>query len=175
MSDTHPSHEYEVAFHAVAQRHERIWIFLSMLFLSLLLIATLFIVVTHYGTVVKTPSFEKAGQSGAVKPFTTGNIVKTGPNTYVVHMVGRVWHWDPGTIHLPKGAKVTFYVTSDDVLHGFEIKGTTVNVTAVPGMVGKVTYTFDHPGVFEIVCNEFCGVGHQAMIGHIIVDAEKRT
>jgi cytochrome c oxidase subunit 2 len=65
---------------------------------------------------------------------------------------------------------ITFHLTSSDVLHGFEVQGTTINVTAIPGVTGSVTYTFGHPGIYYIICNEFCGIEHHAMIGRIIVD-----
>jgi cytochrome c oxidase subunit 2 len=26
------------------------------------------------------------------------------------------------------------------------------------------------PGTYPIVCNEFCGIGHQSMVGKIIVE-----
>ena len=74
---------------------------------------------------------------------------------------------------MPEGSTVNFYVTSADVLHGFEVQGTTINVTAIPGIVGKVTYTFAKPGVYYIICNEYCGIGHQAMLGEIDITGAK--
>jgi len=58
MSDTTAQSEFEAAFHKVAERHERIWVFIAMLLLSLLLIGTLFFVVVDYGVVVKTDGFQ---------------------------------------------------------------------------------------------------------------------
>jgi cytochrome c oxidase subunit 2 len=39
----------------------------------------------------------------------------------------------------------------------------------VPGQITKVTATFRKPGEYLIVCHEFCGGGHQAMFGKVIV------
>jgi len=31
--------------------------------------------------------------------------------------------------------------------------------------------TFDEPGIYHVVCNEFCGVGHRTMHGTFEVEA----
>ena len=171
MSEPTPSQAFEDVFHAVAERHERIWMFISLMLLSLLLAGAAFFVVDAYGVVVKTAGYEThpgdAAQSG---PFTETGLERTGPNAYSVHMLAHLWAWTPSPLHVPQGAEITFYVTSSDVLHGFEVQGTTINMTAVPGTIGAVSYTFQHAGTYNIICNEFCGLEHQNMLGRIIVD-----
>ena len=175
MNDTIAQSEFEEAFHRAAERHERVWVFIAMLLLSLLMIGTLFFVVLDYGVVVKTDGYDaNPATVAATGPFADTGLVRTGPNTYSVHMLAHMWAWTPSPLHVPQGAAITFYVTSADVLHGFQVQGTSINVTAVPGMSGSVTYTFAHAGSYNIICNEYCGIGHQAMIGRIIVDPEKR-
>lgn len=175
MSDTTTPSEFEDAFHKAAERHERVWIFIAMLLLSLLLIGTLFFVVLDYGVVVKTDSYHRNPAAAATTgPFADTTLVRTGPNAYSVHMLAHMWAWTPSPLHVPQGAAITFYVTSADVLHGFQVQGTTINLTAVPGIVGSVTYTFTHSRTYNIICNEYCGIGHQNMIGRIIVDPEVR-
>lgn len=176
MSDTTAQSEFEAAFHKVAERHERIWVFIAMLLLSLLMIGTLFFVVLDYGVVVKTDGYHTDPAAvGTTAPFADAALVRTGPNAYSVHMLAHLWAWTPSPLHVPQGAAITFYVTSADVLHGFQVASTTINVTAVPGITGSVTYTFAHAGTYNIICNEYCGIGHQSMIGQIIVDPQKRT
>jgi cytochrome c oxidase subunit 2 len=175
MSDTTTQSEFEDAFHEAAERHERVWVFIAMLLLSLLLIGTLFFVVLDYGVVVKTDGYHRNPAAAATTgPFADTGLVRTGPDAYSVHMLAHMWAWTPSPLHVPQGAAITFYVTSADVLHGFQVQGTTINVTAVPGIVGSVTYTFGHAGTHNIICNEYCGIGHQSMIGRIIVDPERR-
>ena len=171
MSDITAQPEFEDAFHKVAERHERIWVFIAMLLLGLLLIGTLFFVVLDYGVVVKTDRYTTPA---ATAPFADTASVRTGPNAYSVHMLAHMWAWTPSPLHMPQGATVTFHVTSADVLHGFQVQGTTINVTAVPGITGSVSYAFARAGVYNIVCNEYCGIEHQSMIGRIIVDQETR-
>ena len=175
MSDITAQSEFEDAFHEVAERHERVWVFIAMVLLSLLLIGTLFFVVLDYGVVVKTDGYRTDPAAAATTaPFADTALVRTRPNAYSVHVLAHMWAWTPSPLHVPQGAAITFYVTSADVLHGFQVPGTTVNVTAVPGIIGSVTYTFGHAGTYNIICNEYCGIGHQNMIGRIIVDPEKR-
>ena len=83
-----------------------------------------------------------------------------------------MFFWLPAEIHVPAGAPVTFRLTSIDVSHGFEIAKTNVNTMVLPGYVSQLTYTFDTPGEYLIVCNEYCGVGHHTMGGKIIVEAK---
>ncbi|WP_281004375.1 hypothetical protein [Marinithermus hydrothermalis] len=36
--------------------------------------------------------------------------------------------------------------------------------------MAKVSTRFDRPGVYRIICTEYCGIGHQNMLGKIIVE-----
>jgi len=45
-----------------------------------------------------------------------------------------------------------------------------VNMMAVYGGVNKTTVKFDKPGVYPIVCHEYCGSGHQHMKADVIVN-----
>lgn len=171
MSDIPDPVAFETAFHHAAERHERVWIFMTLVLLTLLLVGSMFFVVFDYGVVVRTAGFHA---NPAAPAATRTGIVRTGPDRFDVHMLARLWSWAPSPVHLPQGATVTFYVTSADVLHGFEVQGTTINVTAIPGVTGSATYTFRHAGTYNIVCNEFCGIEHQAMIGRIVVDPARQ-
>lgn len=167
MSDA-PIPRFEHAFHRTAERHERIWVFIVVVMALLLGLGTMFYVVLDYGVVTKGVAFSV---DPAVQPgFQAGRIVRTGPASMTVYVSAHAWAWTPGVIHVPQGTTVTFMVTSRDVLHGFEVQGTTINLTAVPGIVGSVSYRFGRAGIFHIICNEYCGIEHQAMIGRIIVD-----
>jgi len=171
MTDHSPSAAFDHAFHKVAERHERIWLFTSLVLLSLLMAGAMYFVVADYGVVVKTAGYEAHPEDAATGAFAADKgLVQTGPNAYSVHMLAHLWQWTPSPLHVPQGAEITFYITSSDVLHGFEVQGTTLNVTAIPGTIGKVTYTFRHAGSYNIICNEFCGIEHQNMLGRIIVD-----
>ena len=75
-------------------------------------------------------------------------------------------------LEIPENTPVTFYITSPDVIHGFQVVGTNVNTMVIPGEIAELTVEFDEPGTYGIVCNEFCGAGHEDMEGLIEVVPE---
>ncbi|OYT75961.1 MAG: cytochrome C oxidase subunit II [Armatimonadetes bacterium JP3_11] len=105
--------------------------------------------------------------------FQNGRVVEVGPNRYQVDAVAFMWSFDMGqgnTIRIPRGATVDFYVTSRDVMHGYHIDKTLVNLMAIPGAVTYTRVKFDRAGEYQIVCHEYCGLGHQNMAGKVIVE-----
>jgi cytochrome c oxidase subunit 2 len=64
---------------------------------------------------------------------------------------------------------VTFYVTSEDVVHGFSLAGTNVNTMVIPGQIGKFTVEFEETGTYGALCNEYCGAQHHQMAGEVEV------
>lgn len=102
-------------------------------------------------------------------PFDQPGIKEMAPGVYEATVIASAFIFTPNKIEVPAGSKVTFIVTSKDVIHGFKITGTDVNVMVVPGQISKVTATFKNPGEYLLVCHEFCGSGHQAMYGTVIV------
>ncbi len=104
-----------------------------------------------------------------VKPFTEGQLVQVAPNRYEAHVVSRMFSFTPSPLKVPKGSTVDFYLVSQDVVHGFYIDGTDVNLMAVPNAVNYAQAHFDKPGKYQVICHEFCGLGHQDMAGTIEV------
>ncbi|RME88947.1 MAG: cytochrome C oxidase subunit II, partial [Anaerolineae bacterium] len=88
---------------------------------------------------------------------------------YDVYILARIWQFQPAEITVPVGARVTFYVTSADVQHGFKIQNTNANFQVLPGQVSKLTVTFKEPGTYPFICTEYCGAGHAVMSGKVIV------
>jgi cytochrome c oxidase subunit 2 len=89
-----------------------------------------------------------------------------------VYVVAQQYLFNPGTsepIRVPADVPVTFYVTTPDVTHGFNLAGTNVNTMVIPGQVAEFTVTFDEPAEYGIVCHEYCGSGHHTMEGTVKV------
>ena len=59
--------------------------------------------------------------------------------------------------------------TTKDVIHGFEVAGTNVNMMLEPGYISENVYNFNKTGEFLVLCNEYCGVGHHMMTSKIEV------
>jgi cytochrome c oxidase subunit 2 len=105
--------------------------------------------------------------------FATPGISRRADDGITVSMRAELYVFWPEVIRVPAGVPVTFRITSADVLHGFQIVGTNVNVTVAPGYVSEATTTFDTPGEYLVVCNEYCGLAHHLMQGKLIVEAAR--
>ena len=77
-------------------------------------------------------------------------------------------------LHLLKNKPVKVLLRSTDVLHNFYVPQFRGKMDMLPG---SVTYYWFEPtktGKFEVLCAEFCGIGHYAMRSMVIVDEEKK-
>ena len=102
--------------------------------------------------------------------YTEPKIVQLDDSLYQIYMLAQMWSFEPEEIFLPVGAEVDLYLSSKDVVHGLNIYNKNVNMMAVPGGINKTTIKFDEPGVYQVVCHEYCGSGHQHMRAEIIVN-----
>jgi cytochrome c oxidase subunit 2 len=103
-------------------------------------------------------------------------VRELAPGRYEVYMTAQAWQFSPDGLReeadlltFPVGSTVTFRVTSKDVQHGFRINETNLNMQVLPGDVSVLSATFDEPGVYPIVCHEYCGQLHHNMYGQITV------
>jgi cytochrome c oxidase subunit 2 len=106
------------------------------------------------------------------KPFAQGEVIDRGANHYEIHMVAKMWTFDPPEITLPKGAVADIFLSTPDVTHGMLITGTNVNLMAVPGTVNYARVSFAREGDYQVLCNEYCGVAHHNMAGVIHVTSK---
>ncbi|WP_091773617.1 cytochrome c oxidase subunit II [Piscibacillus halophilus] len=102
-------------------------------------------------------------------PFDEPGLHQIGDNEYELIMVLQSFGFTPNKVEIPQGATVKFIVTSVDVVHGFEIAGTRVNMMVTPGHVNSMTYKFNEKGEYLILCNEYCGIGHHMMSAELEV------
>lgn len=155
-------------------RFERLWIGLS------LLLIVSFIGIVMFGFValdLKVPGSERGGgtidaMSLSETPFGNPGIRKVGEDRYEVYLVARQFLFMPGSgqpLEVPANRRITFKVTSPDVLHGFQVAGTNINSMVIPGQVATFTTVFPEPGEYGVLCNEYCGAAHHTMEGLIEV------
>jgi cytochrome c oxidase subunit 2 len=104
------------------------------------------------------------------KAYEEPKVIKLDEKTYQVFAVAQMWQFQPAEIYIPVGSEVDFYLTSKDVVHGFNIAEKNVNMMAIYGNLNKTTVRFNKPGVYNIVCHEYCGIGHQNMRAQVIVN-----
>jgi cytochrome c oxidase subunit II len=101
--------------------------------------------------------------------FVEPGVRMVGPNQLQVSIVGQAFVWVPEVIRVPVGSEVEIYLTARDVIHGWQVEETNLNVQVIPGEVSRLRTRFDRVGRFRVTCNEYCGIGHQNMIGWIDV------
>lgn len=126
------------------------------------------------------------GEAYAVKPdaflerankFIAANKVGELNGTPVVepapggdaYLVARMWGWQP-VLKLRQGETYRLHLSSLDLQHGFSLQPLNMNFQVLPGYDHVLTLTPTSKGEFTIVCNEFCGIGHDKMIGKILVE-----
>jgi heme/copper-type cytochrome/quinol oxidase subunit 2 len=77
--------------------------------------------------------------------------------------------YQPGEISVNPGDWVTIDLVATDYVHGLEIDGYGLNVTADPGQTARLTFTADRAGTFRLRCSVPCGPAHPFMIGKLHV------
>jgi cytochrome c oxidase subunit 2 len=98
-------------------------------------------------------------------------VVAPPPGSHV-YLQAAMWSWTP-ILKLQEGAEYTLHLSSIDVNHGFNLYPMNINFQVVPGYDYGLVVTPNQAGEFQIVCNEFCGVGHHLMVGKIIVEPRR--
>ncbi len=85
-----------------------------------------------------------------------------------VYLLARLWEWYP-VLELQKGETYRLHVSSADWQHGLSIQPININVQVLPGYQMVMTITPTESGEYALVCNEYCGVLHHAMLGKLYV------
>ncbi len=90
--------------------------------------------------------------------------------TWLLKSGGRVLMGENGAT-VPVGRPVRFDVGAFDVNHAFGVyapDGALIGqVQAMPGYRNQLTLTFPTAGTYQVLCLEYCGIGHHLMIASI--------
>ncbi len=76
-------------------------------------------------------------------------------------------------LRVPRGKPVKLVMSSKDVIHSFFVPELRVKKDAVPNSYTTLWFEATEPGEATIECTEYCGAGHSAMLGKLIVQEEK--
>jgi cytochrome c oxidase subunit 2 len=76
-------------------------------------------------------------------------------------------------LHLEINQPVKVELRSYDVLHNFYVPQFRAKMDTLPGIVTFYWFTPTRTGDFEVLCAEYCGTGHYAMRGKVLVDEKK--
>lgn len=167
-------------FHAPTG-HERIWIGLA---LAWCMVMSLMMPYWHFkgkqnssgeAYSVKPADFIKRTEkfifatTGTEYLFEEGIAPEVAAPPGEIYLVARQFAWFP-ILKLRSGETYRLHVSSADFQHGFSLLPMNMNFQVVPGYDHVITIKPQAPGTYPIVCNEFCGIGHQNMVGKIIVE-----
>lgn len=158
------------------EKWEGIWIRLSVAMVAVFILA---IVISTAAFGINVPGasgrINPATLNDADNPFSQPGLRELAPGKYEAYIVAQTWNFLPDRIEVPVGSEVIFHITARDVIHGFKLSGTNVNVMALPGQVATLSATFDTPGDYNYICHEYCGyvsgspIGHHTMYGVLTV------
>ncbi len=79
---------------------------------------------------------------------------------------------DNQEVHLPLNKPIKVLLRSRDVIHDYYVPQFRIKMDIIPGMVTYYWFTPTKVGRYEILCSEYCGVGHYNMRGIVVVDDE---
>jgi len=155
--------------HQEIAKWERRWIAFSGLLTLMFVILIAYSLATEGAHIAQSAARGNPTTILANELFANPGVRVTGPNSLQVSIVGQAFVWVPETIRVPVGAEIEFYLTARDVIHGWQVENTNLNVEVIPGEVSRLRTTFNRVGTYRVTCNEYCGIGHQNMLGWIEV------
>lgn len=92
------------------------------------------------------------------------SLTNPNPQTQVMFSVdAKRWQFTPDVIRVKKGQKVKIIINNIDTTHGINLPD--FNVTGND----SIEFTADKTGEFVFKCNTYCGNGHGAMQGKVVV------
>lgn len=153
---------------------EKKWINIAFLIVALLVGIIMFDAFVHG---INPPGKVETIDSASLhlsKEFAERNLgVQTDKGEIMIRMVAGRYSFFPKSITVPAETKLTFRWVSMDVLHGVHIPMTNMSTMIVPGYVAEITTSFPKPGEYPVLCNEYCGLGHNHMWSNISVVAKE--
>lgn len=149
--------------------YERGWIIAAIALLAVFALAVT-VAGAAMGIQLPAPELRVNPQTVTMEgPFAQPGVRELAPGRYEAYILAQTWLFNPREITVPKGSEITLYVTSRDVQHGFKLEGTNINMMVIPGQVSRLTFRAEKPGTYNFICHEYCGLGHAAMFGSLIV------
>jgi cytochrome c oxidase subunit 2 len=103
-----------------------------------------------------------------IKPFSEGRVDTLPDGSRRIFYVARMWRFEPEIVEVPVGKPTEIFLSAADVTHGLYVSWTNTNLMAIPGAVNAYTLRIDKPGIYPVICHEYCGSAHQNMVAYIV-------
>ena len=110
---------------------------------------------------------------GGTTPGALRSVSSQAEEPQVVEIQAERFQFTPSEVRTVLGTTLSIHLSSDDTDHGFNIKGTDVDVSIPKRGRGERIVTFTPPaaGRYSFECSHVCGAGHSFMRGVIVVTA----
>lgn len=115
----------------------------------------------------------------AAKGWQLWNVQRTVPaDRLEVKLESGMYSWDytypngvqtQNELKVPAGKPVLLRMTSRDTIHNHYLPDFRVKEDSMPGRITYLWFYPQKPGKHLVVCNEYCGISHSYMSGHIVV------
>jgi cytochrome c oxidase subunit 2 len=95
-----------------------------------------------------------------------------------IHVVAKQWMWkveqpngvrEINEIHAPIETPVRLVMTSQDVIHSMFLPALRIKQDVLPDRTTYLWFTAHKPGIYHLLCAEFCGTEHSRMTGRLVL------
>lgn len=148
-------------------KREVVWIISTVIVLAVFLGSIAYALRTGYSVASEVTVLPLEKAVGLFQP----GVKDLGDGRYQVDIQAFQWGFRPARVELSNPKEVILRIYSVDVIHGFQIVGTNVNVMVFPGYIAKVIWRPPQSvnGTLLVICNEYCGIGHSSMYMEIVI------
>ncbi len=148
-------------------RREFIWIVSVVVILAIFLGSIAYALRSGYSVASEVSVLPLEKASGLFQP----GVKDLGDDRYQVDIIAFQWGFRPARVELNNPREVIFRIYSVDVIHGFQIVGTNVNVMVFPGYIATIIWRPPQNvnGTLLVICNEYCGIGHSGMYMEVVI------
>ena len=91
-----------------------------------------------------------------------------------VRMIAQQYVFVPRCVVVPASALIHLRITSADGVHMLTVQDNDVQLLVGPGGISDATVRFARPGRYDIPCHHYCGAGHYAMRGQLLVVPQEK-
>jgi len=99
------------------------------------------------------------------------------PNGIAIYVVAKQWMWkiehedgrrEIDQLHIPVNRNVILTLTSQDVIHDFDVPAFRIKHDVLPGRYVRMWFKATRTGTYHLLCGQYCGDLHSRMVGSII-------
>lgn len=98
-------------------------------------------------------------------------------NAMQIYVTGKQWMWtfaypdgrgSKGVVYVPVKKPIELVMTSRDVIHSFFVPAFRLKQDVVPGRTTTLWFEVKEPGVYQVLCAEYCGTNHSHMRAEVV-------